>query len=158
MARREMLSRRWLREHLPKIELEIKQLQSWDLVTVMMEDMLRSYWSIGRVLFKNYFAWNQFWLILGSHPLSGEGGCYVIRGCKLWIWRSWCYVLERLNYNLYYTIRKLILYKYIYSFRIYTFSYQDPLNFADTSIFLQKVSFFLAKIVPFLKAIVWVLR
>ena len=85
MARRKMLSRRWLREYLPKIELEIKQLQSWDLVTVMMEDMLRPYWSMGRVLFKNYFAWNQFWLILGSHTLSGEGGCYVICGCKLWI-------------------------------------------------------------------------
>lgn len=28
MARREMLSRRWLREYLPKIEFEIKQLQS----------------------------------------------------------------------------------------------------------------------------------
>ena len=34
---------------------------------------------------------------------------------------------------------------HICSFRKYTFQYQDPLNFADVSIFSQKVSVFLIK-------------
>ena len=73
MARREMLSRRWLREYLPKIELEIKQLQSWDLVTVMMEDMLRPYWSMGRVYLKITLLETSFdWFLVRIRFLGRE--------------------------------------------------------------------------------------
>ena len=41
------------------------------------------------------------------------------------------------------------------SFRKYTFLYQDPLNFANVSIFLQKNQHFFGKIVPLPKVIVW---
>ena len=46
-------------------------------------------------------------------------------------------------------------YTLISSFRNYTSLYQSPLSFADVIIFLPKLSVFLAKIVPLLKAIVW---
>ena len=42
----------------------------------------------------------------------------------------------------------------IRSFRKHTFQYQDPLNFADVSMFWKK-RYFLTKIVSLLKAIVW---
>ena len=41
------------------------------------------------------------------------------------------------------------------NFRKCPFEFLDPLNFADVSIFLQKISVFLSKKVPLLKAIVW---
>ena len=40
------------------------------------------------------------------------------------------------------------------NFRKYLFYHQNPLDFADVSIFLQKVSIFGAKIVSLLKALV----
>ena len=36
-------------------------------------------------------------------------------------------------------------YAHIFSFRKYTFQYQEPLNFVDVSIFLQKFSAFFGK-------------
>ena len=46
-------------------------------------------------------------------------------------------------------------YTRICSFRKFTFSYQNCLNFADASIFLQKKQCLLAKIVSFVKTKVW---
>ena len=46
----------------------------------------------------------------------------------------------------------------IFSFRKYTFEYEDPLNFADGSIFFAKKQRFLTIIVPLLKSIVWQMR
>ena len=43
----------------------------------------------------------------------------------------------------------------ICSFRKYTFQCLGPLNFADVSIFCEKLAFFLSKKGPLLKAIVW---
>ena len=40
------------------------------------------------------------------------------------------------------------------SFRKYSFWYQEPLNFADITVFLQKISIFWSKIEPLLKTIV----
>ena len=45
-------------------------------------------------------------------------------------------------------------YTHISSFRKYTFQYQGFLNFADVSLFLQKISVFWPKTVPLLKTIV----
>ena len=53
-----------------------------------------------------------------------------------------CLKLVRINLETRNLVRK---YTHIFSFRKYTFYYQDPLNFADVSIFLQKVSIFCLK-------------
>ena len=47
-----------------------------------------------------------------------------------------------------------IMYTQIYSIKKCTIYYQDPLNFADVTIFLGKSQHLLAEIVPLLKAIV----
>ena len=48
--------------------------------------------------------------------------------------------------------------RYICSFKKYTFLLQDSLNFAYGSIFFCNKSTFLLKIVPLLKAVVWLLK
>ena len=113
-----------------------------DLVKVMMKDMPRSYWPMRRVLetwrfewcssycevehsigrnyqtsLKNRFAWRQSGLIIRSHRLTGEGGCYAICNCNVAnIDVVALYLSERLNNNLYFTLEKLI-----FSVRIYIF-------------------------------------
>ena len=46
-------------------------------------------------------------------------------------------------------------YTHIYSFRKYTFYYQDIVSFADVSICFVKYQYFLGKIVPLIKATLW---
>ena len=50
-----------------------------------------------------------------------------------------CLKLTRIMLETWYLLRK---YTHIWSFREYTFQYQGTLNFADDSIFLQKISIF----------------
>ena len=136
----EILWKRWVREYLPILKirrrwnLKSRNFKVGDLVIVMMKDMPRSHFrdvwrfvwcssgreikhSIGRndqASFKIHFAWSQSRLIIRSHPLTGEGGCYVICNCKaanidvvaIYLW-------GRLNYNLLYRLEKLI-FQFVY--------------------------------------------
>ena len=100
----------------------------------MMKDMPRSHWPMGRVL-ERYGGSNDVLrvvklntasgkmirtvsrLIINSHPLTGEGGCYVICNCNVAnIDVVALYLSERLNNNLYFTLEKLI-----FSVRIYLY-------------------------------------
>ena len=135
-----MFWRRWVREYLPILTIRRKwnskscNFKVGDLLIVMMKDMPRSHWPMGRVL-ERYGGSNDVLrvvklntasgkmirtvsrLIINSHPLTGEGGCYVICNCNVAnIDVVALYLSERLNNNLYFTLEKLI-----FSVRIYIF-------------------------------------
>ena len=135
-----MFWRRWVREYLPILTIRRKwnskscNFKVGDLLIVMMKDMPRSHWPMGRVL-ERYGGSNDVLrvvklntasgkmirtvsrLIINSHPLTGEGGCYVICNCNVAnIDVVALYLSERLNNNLYFTLEKLF-----FSVRTYIF-------------------------------------
>ena len=79
--------------------------------------------------------------------MGGEGGEEGLKFIS-----SFCVKLVRIMLETSSLLRK---YTHICSFGKYTFYYQDPLNFADGSIFSQKIIIFWQKKVPLLKVIVW---
>ena len=135
----------WVFTHLnnpTKMELKNTQLQGWIScnsnderyvsITLAGGKSFRAVWrfkwcsscreikhSIGRndqTTFKTHFACRQSWLIVRSHPITGEGRCYVICDCNTAnIDVVAPYLSERLNGNLYDTPEKLIFqFVYIY--------------------------------------------
>ena len=128
----------WVFTHLnilTKMELEITQFRGWRRcnsnderyasITLANGKSFRDVWrfkwctscreiehSIGqndKTSFKNPFAWSQSRLIIRSHPLTWEGGCYIICNNNVVnIDVVALYLSERLNNNLYYTLEKSI--------------------------------------------------
>ena len=92
-------------------------------------------------------CWREPWQIKAI-PLSINPDLCELRCLLL---TTACLKLLRIILEIWNLVHK---YTHISTFTKYIFQYQDCLNFADVTIFVAKIHYFLTKIVPILKGIV----
>ena len=137
----------------------------------MMKDMPRSHWPMGRLL-ERYGGSNDVLrvvklntasgkmirtvsrLIINSHPLTGEGRCYVICNCNVAnIDVVALYLSERLNNNLYFILEKLFFSVRTYIFLFDLFLVSQKKNSSNAATREKKANSLITRFFFFIKTL-----